>query len=619
MTKSMYDIIKRQNGEVFAKAIRQFDSGIFDIPDLPRIVQYAGRNVEPLLQVLEGMKINIHQTVKTDKSPFELLQEAGYDAFYVDSLEKQNSIRKYFDKGEELCTFRYETRYQKYHIIHCIKKGADKLKRKDFLGKEQRGDEYATSVISIQILKEGGFIKITNRYNHTVENPDNTFFSNPDNIIKGLSDAFRKYFNILLASPEIDLPFGYLITSGADGCKIINYYTEENNVFLASKGYVKDGIFYKINPDSELFIDNFLIDLKNKKVINICESEDALYCVLTRMLNGKKLNVKSFGRGEKILFLDRKEVLKIRDNRIISITYMDEFIPPKVFNFNAFLEKFEAPNLKKLENCLNDCRHLKEVTINSCSEVLNSLGNLSKDVKINANKLFEKGIIQVASYLINTTKEGYGHFITGFNKYLLGLLNEEFEHKKMEVTYKGDEIILSQNNKQTVVFRNGEIVALHLEKIRYLFYGPGDFCNTLERLSLPNLENLSLRSFSEQNSKLTYLSVPKLKKVEKDCFKYGIKELYAPNLEEIEDGAFYDFKGDCLYLPKLRKIGKNCFVKTKEKALLFAPNLVADKKNLPFLMISLTTWRPQMIVLNNNDYLIHYKRKSLCLNRQQGG
>ena len=105
MFKSIYDIIKRQNGEAFARAIRNFDSGIFDIENLPHIVRYAGRNALPLLGFLEAMKLNIHQTNQTNKTPFQLLEEAGYDAFYVDSLEKQNSIKPYFKEDEELCTF----------------------------------------------------------------------------------------------------------------------------------------------------------------------------------------------------------------------------------------------------------------------------------------------------------------------------------------------------------------------------------------------------------------------------------------------------------------------------------------------------------------------------------
>ena len=56
MPKSVYDKIKRQNGEAFARAIRNFDSGIFDIPNLPHIVRYAGRNALPLLDYLESLK-----------------------------------------------------------------------------------------------------------------------------------------------------------------------------------------------------------------------------------------------------------------------------------------------------------------------------------------------------------------------------------------------------------------------------------------------------------------------------------------------------------------------------------------------------------------------------------
>ena len=72
-------------------------------------------------------------------------------------------------------------------------KDVDKIKR----GKPpQRDDEYGTSVISIQVFKEGGFISIKNRYNHTVQNCDNTLNSNPDNIILGLSDAIKHHFHV---------------------------------------------------------------------------------------------------------------------------------------------------------------------------------------------------------------------------------------------------------------------------------------------------------------------------------------------------------------------------------------------------------------------------------------
>ncbi|MDD3668995.1 MAG: hypothetical protein PHX68_01735 [Alphaproteobacteria bacterium] len=157
--KSTFEIIKKQNGERFAKAIRAYDSGIFDVPDLPAIVKYAGRDAEPIMAYLVSLKnIRIEeQTVSLP--PIELLRQAGYDAEYADTLAKQNAIRKYFAPGEALCTFNDPTRYQKYHIINAVRKNVADIRRENF-PRPQREDDYGTSVISIQVLKTGGFISI---------------------------------------------------------------------------------------------------------------------------------------------------------------------------------------------------------------------------------------------------------------------------------------------------------------------------------------------------------------------------------------------------------------------------------------------------------------------------
>ena len=212
--KSVFDQIKKQNGEKFAKAIRAYDNGIFDVPDIVDIVRYAGRDAEPIMQYLVSLKdIKIEEN-ETGKDPIELLSEAGYDAYYVTTLDEQNRISEYFEPDEMLCTFRDPTRFQRYHIINAVKKNVSEIKREDFRGKEQREDEYGTSVISIQILTSGGFISIKNRYNHTVSNPDNTFGSDPDRIIRGLSGSLKKYFNVDFSSSEIRLPNGYVKVNG---------------------------------------------------------------------------------------------------------------------------------------------------------------------------------------------------------------------------------------------------------------------------------------------------------------------------------------------------------------------------------------------------------------------
>ena len=159
--KTMFDIIKKQNGEHFAKAIRAYDNGIFDIPDLDKIVKYAGREAEPLMNYLISLKNVKIEEHAVHQHPHDLLDKAGYNAYYADTLEKQNWPKQFYAKGEELCTFRDPERYKKYHIVVAIKKNVKEIKRENFPN-PQREDEYGTSVLQIQMLKSGGFISIKN-------------------------------------------------------------------------------------------------------------------------------------------------------------------------------------------------------------------------------------------------------------------------------------------------------------------------------------------------------------------------------------------------------------------------------------------------------------------------
>jgi len=190
-TELAFKQIKKQNGEAVAKVLRS--EILLDIPNLAHILEFAGNNpdkIKALAPVIwEVYKNKNTPEYQTDKTPLELLNEAGYDAFVVTTEKEKNSIKKYYRPGEEICTFRDPERHINYYMIHAVKRGADKIKPSDH---PEREDEYGTSVISIQIAKGGGFISIKNRYNHTVNNPDATFNNNPDNIIPGLSTSLKK-------------------------------------------------------------------------------------------------------------------------------------------------------------------------------------------------------------------------------------------------------------------------------------------------------------------------------------------------------------------------------------------------------------------------------------------
>ena len=92
--KTVFERIKKQNGEHFAKAIRAYDNGIFDMPGIVDIVKYAGREAEPIMNYLVSLKDIKIEPQSVHKDPSTLLSEAGYDAYYADNLEKQNAPQK---------------------------------------------------------------------------------------------------------------------------------------------------------------------------------------------------------------------------------------------------------------------------------------------------------------------------------------------------------------------------------------------------------------------------------------------------------------------------------------------------------------------------------------------
>ena len=257
----MYKKLKKQNGESFAKAIQNYHNGILEIPNIDIILRHAGREAEPLMNYLMSLLVANDNVPEPPKNPYALLAEAGYDAFYADTLDLQNSIKPYFKPGEMLCTFNDAARFVNYHIVHAVKRDVDAIKREDFDGKEKRQDDYGTSVISIQMLKRGGFISIKNRYNHTVAGCDNTFSSNPDNIIEGLSAALKAHFNVDFSASKTALPEGFVLI----GNQIVRYHEERNNFYYGDQVWVTNGRVHAVNKAAgDALFDGFLFDNKNK-------------------------------------------------------------------------------------------------------------------------------------------------------------------------------------------------------------------------------------------------------------------------------------------------------------------------------------------------------------------
>ncbi len=542
MAKSMFDIIKKQNGEKFAKEIRDTDSRIFEIENLPEILKYAGRNPENLVPFLRGL-LKVEEDVQTSEGedPFTLLKQAGYNAFYANTLQKQNSIQKYFKKSEELCTFRDPDRYKDYYIIHAVKENVDQIRREDFPYPE-RQDAYGTSVISIQIIKEGGFVSIKNRYNHSVLMADATFESNPDNIINGLSVSLKKYFNVDFKTSSVaKLPDGFTYQNGC----LYKYNDELNNYYFGDGFYLKDGVVTELKKDYQFFVGHYLFDLKEKTVKSLGYKNDPYVQIMNEEMADKKIQ-KRVVDGSIHLYLNSELFFKTKKE--FNIDYIDEITLSKARELpdgDVCGKLFEnvsvirAPKVRKIgSNCLCrvdffDLPKLEE-TGNSCFSYR-----------------YIKGMDKI--YLPHLRKIGNKCFsnISAVKEIILPELLEAGD-----VTFNGTSCSTLLLPKLERIGSKGIAFNKNLTKlVAPCLKSMGQLCvvkdNALENLYLPTLERMGEKCIVN-NKNLKKVFVPQLKKVFEESF-YGNKfacYIEAPNLNIVGYGSLDNWAR--LYAPKVK-------------------------------------------------------------------
>ncbi|MBP5363983.1 MAG: hypothetical protein J6Y49_01375 [Alphaproteobacteria bacterium] len=316
-TDEVYKQLKKQNGEAVARVIR--DAVLLDVPTILHILQYAGRDPEEVRKLIPIIREIYKQTKQsefhTDKDPLELLSDAGYDAFVVKTEEQKNSIKKYYRQGEEICTLRDPHRHERFYMIHAIKRGVDKIKPS---ANPQREDEYGTSVISIQIAKTGGFISIKNRYNHTIKDPDNTFNSNPDNIIPGLSESLKRFFHVDFNVTGARIPSGFIIVND----QLVRYNYEIDNKYFGPDYYVEGSTITKLNNDNQiLFFQGFVLTIaKGNNTVESVVKDNLEFCnSLNEFLHDKKISISTAKDKTKTILVNGKRFMDVKDGKITFI------------------------------------------------------------------------------------------------------------------------------------------------------------------------------------------------------------------------------------------------------------------------------------------------------------
>ena len=373
--------------------------------------------------------------IVTNKTPCELLDEAGYILYECKTEEDIQRFKKYYAPGEALCTFN-GCRLYTCDVFFAVKKNVEEIKRENFRN-PRREDEYGTSVISIQFSKGlPNTLSIKNRYNHIVENSDNTFNNDLDNIIPGLNNSFEKKYgyNFEVYYSGLEIP-GYVKVDG----KYYKYNFEKDNIYYCPSNIIIDNFRvidkYAKEPERYIVFDGFIIDLegdevieggkpKKKKTITTYHGDDGFikeFWKNEQSIIDKVIVTKDKETGKKTLeiYYDSNKKAKIVINEMNQlIEYYNDYLTEMTSSFlreAVFLTYIELNNVEKMgdgcllyapkletfianklkemgKNCLSHVTSLRSVEVDSLEKLGDRCLNFAPNLRIFiAKKLTEMG------------------------------------------------------------------------------------------------------------------------------------------------------------------------------------------------------------------------------------
>ena len=611
MDNADLNYIKKHYGENFAKLCRGLFSTILETPGfLSKIISErfdpSPTLYEDILPVKDDFKTYIYsfylsavkaKSAEPTKTAEQLLDEAGYILYPECKTEKDiQYFKKYYKKGEAICTFN-GGRLESCRVWFAVKKNADNIRRKDFIN-PQRQDEYGTSVISIQFTKGlNSTLSIKNRYNHMVDNPDATFGNNLDNIIPGLTDAFCSEYNIDLISDyrhKFEIK-NYTTTYDGKFYKI-NVKDADQTAYCANNAIIdRYGKLKTYDKSKYLLIENYLIDLVNKKIKNLVKYRDdgfvqsigkikTIHISLDQNKN-RVINITPFtgedvkivvDKSNQIIEYANKNIKHVDDGFLLWNRYIKKLSLPNLetagYNFmygNECLEDLDMPNLKSIRHYafLNN-KSLKEINFPK----LESVGSFFFNENNAITKLDLPKLEEVGTHFFVKNK-----VITEVNMPNLKTVDNNFLHHNKEIQK------LSLPNLESTgrcFLSNNKILSeLNLPNLQsvgesFLYENEG-----LTKLDLPNLRVTS-NNFLYDNTSIRELNLPNIKTVG-DCFlrnNHCLEKISLPNLVSVGDAFFSNSNLTEVNMPKLESAREDFLRHNNKLKELSLPNLkVADR------------------------------------------
>ena len=542
-------IIKKKYGENFSKLCRElFPSILENEGELVSIITFLFKESHFLyddlitydrvksFQRLVMNKYNkiLDSVIDTEKTPYELFKEQGYTLKECHTNEEILAYKKYYEKGEELCTFN-GNRLKTNRVFFAVKDNALEIERKS---EPQREDEYGTSVLSLQFTIDTNYLSIKNRYNHTVNNPDATYQNNLENIAEGLTYSFEKYLGIKQSNAQGDFEIPNYVRA-ADG-KYYRYNFEVNNKYYCPDNIVVDNFKEVSFPKGKyILFDGFFLDLVDKKLENYDSScYDAAETVFS---NIKSIKIENNGDTKGIYIICGNDIRVYfqlnKYNQIISVV-MDgvEIIPSCFLENSSSIKTFSSKDTIEIyDYFLTDCEDLEYLYLPKCKTIGDMFACSAKLLK---------------SISLPNVRKIEDEFLT-YNK-----LIENIYMPNLETVGR---LFLKDNSSLK------EINLPKLKKVGVYFLKAN---NSIESAYLPELLKVG-RGFLRENTCLRELYVPMLKDIDNSFLEnnQSLEYLSLPEVETIGNNVLSkNTKLKSLYTPKIQFIGIN-FLENKQELL----------------------------------------------------
>lgn len=465
------------------------------------------------------------------KTPKELFEEEGYDFYECKTEEDIQKFKKYYARGEELCTFR-DRRLDKCYVFFVVKKNVDEIKREKFK-KPIREDDYGTSVMSIQFTKdEAHTLSIKNRYNHALleGNPDATYRNNLENIAPGLTKSFENTYGLKQFNPNTNFEIKNYVR-GKDG-KFYKYNYEINNIYYCADNIIIDNFEVKKLPKERYIVmDYFILDMKDKKITLYDESINDSF--VSSIKNIKKIDVLKCGLNKTIVIIGEEGnmIIKLDPNdRIIEVDNETlKSVSDNYFSKSKYIDKLYLNNVVEVgDNFLNKNKSLSKISMDN--------------VKIIGNNFLEynEGIEDIS--LLNVKKIGRSFMFNCDNP----KLNKIYMPKVEEI---GNSFMFGNHSVMEVIMPNVKTIGNN-----FFMLNP-----TIRNIKIPLVRKIG-DSFLEYDELLFELDLPNVVNIGNNFLKRNtlLKKIYMPNAVELKTGTL-QFNNSLkeLKLPNVTKIGDN--------------------------------------------------------------